>query len=1373
MTSIHAEQLYSRHITTADGLSGNTINEMVQDSEGYIWMATNNGLSRYDGYGTVNYSSVACDDSQYLQARIGRIYTDNDRKLLWLNTSTYQVACYDLRQARFVDWTGRGEWHSSFSKMMLTRQGMVVYGSSLGARIGEKAIALPDVNVLTVVEDSAGTVWLPTRRGIATLDDIVDKSRNVIAASSGREALFLTTDGEVLKSNVQTHRLEHFADIPVSVGRPQKVNVSFVWQGKWLLFAPEGTYAVDLQTGITSRPQPLEQHSLATGGTQQWQVANGLNQGTCEGYHFVGTRSGELWIFPDKGQAQHFQLIDNAQQTTNKGWLFHVAKDAHGHLFIATYGAGLYVYDIDDGTMSHYTADDHRPIIDSDYLMSAMTDRQGNIWIGSETAGAYCLTAGRGNAARYLVPPSNSDGEWGRTVTSVMANPDGTITTGMRNGRIYSIDASTAEMAHYARQQTVAVASLFTDSKGRRWMGTWGNGLFVDGQQTSLNDSITNASVGFVSNFAEDSKGNIWVSTWNYGIFCCNSDGSVRQVKYDDINLNRVNDIEITADGTLWMATNGGLCRLSADGSQAVFNSTNSAFTTDETHSLLLTGDTLWVTTSGGLLQGKTTADGQFSIIKTYSTADGLSNDNTAAAIQDLNGNIWVGSEDGISRIVPDEGTVSSYRFARTAQGNISSKQCAVRMADGRLLFGTADGLLVIDPQEFGKAEMPHLHITNMTVNGTRYLANRPTELNHWQNSLWFTFTSFEYNSQQRPVFQYYLEGKERQWQNTTEKNYANYNELSPGHYVFHVRTLNAAGQWQQEETVAFTILQPWYNRWWAWALYALVLSLAVLYVYRNWRERFRLHQQMTMERQMSELRQNLFTNVTHEFRTPLAIIKGAVDKLAEDGSNKTARQTAQRATNRMLRMVNQFLEFRKIRTGKLRLQVEEGDLSTFVRDIVSDLWIIANRRNQQLSFVPAERHTTAVFDPQLVETIVYNLLSNAIKYTPEQGDIVVRLKRSPSTAERGVESGEDFVLTVEDNGPGISEEQQRDLFQPFMNGYAAKGGMGIGLYTSHQMATLHHGTLTYQQASDKGGSRFTLTLPANDCYTEEEHRVKGDTAVQTANETPQEDTTVETTTELMGEALNDYLVVIIEDNPDMMQQIKTEVGVYFKTACFADGRQALDGIAAMMKDDSQQQPSLVLCDIMLPDMTGYDIVGQLRADETTAALPVIMLTSLSDESNQIKAYKAGVDDYMVKPCNFRLLTARMVQLIKWNRQPARKPEEAAIILEGKIDKVFLEKLEMLTFKHLAEETFTVDRLAEMMSMGRTKFYGKVKELTGMSPNKYLQEARMRRAGELLLEGEYTIAEVSYKVGIQDPSYFNKLFKAHFGVVPSKYGRSS
>ena len=646
-------------------------------------------------------------------------------------------------------------------------------------------------------------------------------------------------------------------------------------------------------------------------------------------------------------------------------------------------------------------------------------------------------------------------------------------------------------------------------------------------------------------------------------------------------------------------------------------------------------------------------------------------------------------------------------------------------------------------------------------------------EFKHDENSLEFHFSDFRYEASSQTLYQYYLEGAEDNWQPPTTNHQADYRDLAPGNYVFHLRVQNSDGEWQEETQYALTILYPWYLQWWAWLVYLAVIALVTWYVYRNWKEKFDLHQQMKLDRQLMDFRARLFTNITHEFRTPLAIIKGAVDKL---DSHQAAVQTAQRGTKRLMKLVNQFMEFRKTSTGNLRLRVQQDNIVGFIKEIYLDFWAIAQQKDIQMTFTPFTRDYQVPFDHNIVETIVYNLLSNAVKYTPERGSVSIKVK-GPAAEDNSQFSilNSQLMIIVDDNGPGISEEQQEVLFQPFMNGLASQGGMGIGLYTAYHMAALHKGQLTYERTDS--GSRFTLTLPANDSlYATDDYIDSQQTAAGNEQPTDNSQQLNDLIRELQPEALNDETIAIIEDDLDMKEQIQREIGTYFRTKTYTNGQAGYEGV-------KEEQPALVICDVMLPDMNGYDIVTRLKQEPATAQIPVIMLTSLVDEKHQIRAYRAGADDYMTKPCNWNLLIARAIQLIKW-RQPSPATEESpaptaetnssppkAPIITSQADKVFLTKLQMLTAQHISDCNFNIDQLATMMNMGRTKFFGKVKDMTGLSPNKYLLKMRMEKAADLLADGELNVSEVSYKVGIQDPSYFNKLFKSYYGVMPSKYVR--
>lgn len=854
-------------------------------------------------------------------------------------------------------------------------------------------------------------------------------------------------------------------------------------------------------------------------------------------------------------------------------------------------------------------------------------------------------------------------------------------------------------------------------------------------------------------------------------------------------NESRIHDITITTAGLMVVATFNGIYAANINHRDIRpqdfhwYGVLNRRFPTDEiTCVCATTPTTVWVGTVGGLIRCDFSQGLDRMTYHVLSERNGLSNNNIKSLITDRYGYLWAGTDNGLSRIDPHDNYIRRYQLTNDVLGNTFAENCALRLADGRIVFGTGNGMVTINPareRQHHRVAAPRVMVTDLLVNGISVyealdttILSQPLQstdkitLSHNQNSLTIHFSSFAYSNIQAQLYQYYMEGVDHQWRPVTAIPRAEYSNLAPGTYVFHVRTVtqNAVGE---ERTLTIHISEPWYNTWWAWTFYLALFAAVILYVYRNGRERLRLHQQMKMEKKLTEMRTSFFTHVTHEFRTPLAVLSYAVENIAKpERPSRKDIQTAQRGIHRLMRLVNQFLEFRRLSTGNIRLQVESHDIIAFLRDIYQDLWGMATQKHLNYNFSAFAKSFTVAFDPQAVETIVYNLLSNAVKYTPEKGNVTFTIRQDNDAHL--------LVITVEDDGPGLSTDQQQRVFHPYMSGYISHNGMGIGLYTAYNMAKVHHGTLIYQRVDTKGGSRFIFSIPDNnDSYSPEEYQT-----VTTHDDSQEHRQSLQIIQDMAPNALNHQLVAIIEDAPDMQEQIKTEVGKYFRTVTYSNGEDAVRDIAL-------QHPDLLLCDIMLPGINGYDTISAIRKQKGMDDLPVIMLTALDDEEHQIKGYQAGADDYMVKPCNYRLLIARAMQLIKWRQQrnkqqPSKEHKTTAsptvtlssvdeVILTSPADKRFREQVEVLVGQHLTDQNFSIDQLAAMLTMGRTKFYGKMKELYGMSPNKYLMKRRMDKAAELLLEGKYTVSEVSYRVGIPDSSYFNKCFKAAFGTVPSKY----
>ena len=620
----------------------------------------------------------------------------------------------------------------------------------------------------------------------------------------------------------------------------------------------------------------------------------------------------------------------------------------------------------------------------------------------------------------------------------------------------------------------------------------------------------------------------------------------------------------------------------------------------------------------------------------------------------------------------------------------------------------------------------------------------REISLPHDKNSLNIHFSNFDYPHIQNAMYQYYLEGIDKTWRPMTSINHAEFSDLNPGSYTLHIRTRIGSNQWSEENLLHITICQPWYNTVWAWCIYLLIICGAGVLYYRSWRRNFELNQQIALEKQMSDFRINFFTHISHEFRTPLAIIQSAVEKMMTKGegyASKNSIYTLSRGTKRLQRLINQLMEFRKINTGNMKLNVEKGEIIGFVRAIYNDLYTVAKQKDVTMNFTPWTSNHEMLFDQEKVETIVYNLLSNAVKYTPDKGIISVKLYLENNIV----------FFSVEDNGPGIKPERKADLFKPFMHGYASKGGMGIGLYTAHQMAEIHKGSLTYERSKDPGGSRFCLALPNDTGKYQPEDIIEKKALDDHSIDKDEIEMIVK---EMTPKAINNVTVMVIEDDPDMLDQIKSELSVYFHVETFMNGKTGYENIRKI-------KPALLISDIQLPEMiaralqfVAMELKAKQKAEEKAQQEKALgQETTLKENAPLEKAEQSSCGEViLVKP----------VKELKKN-EPT--------LLMSTLDKKFKDKLEAIVAQHIGDNNFNVDRLAELLSLGRTTVYNRTKSIMGVSPNIYIQNERLRIAAKLLLEGEYTVSEISEKVGFSDSTYFYKCFKNKFGIAPSKYGK--
>lgn len=1413
-----SNQLVSRNLSAKDGLSSNQVYDILQDKRGYLWFATTNGISRYDGYSFLNFNVLNSPLPKQVQASMGRINYDSKNDLLWATTSNFHIACYSMQGTRFLDYTGKGDYQRQYMHFRFDDGITWLYDKNEGIRRIEYAkgqFVCTDFNrqnghafadgITSLYLDARHHAWVISKDGLYCLSgnqaQLKVKGKVVTGQRVDDKMAFFTNRGVFYLFDAQGKLLRKKDMKSLFPGNfavdVKKSRASICWNHKWILFTDKATFSLDIQTMEVTKPA-------------DWQMQDALLIEQSHGCSFVSSKKGDLIIFSPQGIYRRINLLEGVKDQGNRSRKYGIFAMSASRYVIVSYGNGAFVYDINMGVLDHIKVRDERHLIHSDFLTSALVDRNGNIWISQDEGGVVCISKSFNSFMSYLYPSSSLQvGGNNNAVIRILYDARGIPHLVCKNKRKYPL--LTPNLSIGAPSDIpYGIYTSFKDSKGHFWEGTRGGGLYVDGKlclEKGRGDEIT---INDIYCIAEDKMGRIWLATirsaTDGGVMLTRYQGDVpldvQRFLFTDPSQNSIHYFCMDSRGLLWLATSGGLSFVDTREKNVSlksfhrFNMANGKFPCNDLIAVRCTsrGD-IWVGGIGsGLIRCRYDAGKDELTYTQYTTENGLGSDNVYSILEDPSGNIWAGTENGLARVDIRTGRIDNNVLNDDVQSNSYQENSALRLSGGRLLFGTNNGMVVVDPYEASIARvtttlMPT--ITDVVIDGQSVYRMDEIEgmpsawkclnLNNNQNSITLSYSNFDYAEPGSSVYQYYLEGVDKDWNPVTNKNSVSYNALQPGNYVFHLRSMGRGNKWSKERTLKIHICEPWYNMWYSWVVYLLVVAIVGYYVVRNRKEKFQLNQKMKMEKQVNDFRINFFTHVTHEFRTPLAIIQSAVSKIMDEKTGAVSRasvQTAVRGTKRLSRLVTQLMEFRKINSDGLRLQVLAGvDIVDFVRNIYQDFWYAAKQKDIVMNYQIFNKKYEMTFDRHIVETVVYNLLSNAVKYTPARGEVNVRID---ADVAQNV-----LCIIVSDSGAGISEEQKKSLFQPFMHGYVSQGGMGIGLYVAKMMAETHHGSLAYRKSEKLGGAEFIFSIPlSDDGYTSEDYL---DTMVLANNQTTEKDEQqLEDIREMLPEALNNVTVAVIEDDPDMLDQIRTELAVFFKVVTYCNGKQGLEGV----KTD---RPALLVCDVMLPDMNGYDIVRQIKSLPDGYTLPVVMLTALNDEKHQIKGYKAGADDYMVKPCNFNLLVARIIQLITWSQNLPKtidlvKTEAgessvnsavkskslkapAAQIVEGVVDKNVLKNFEAFVAQHLSDPNFTIDSLTEMMHMGRTKLYGKIKELTGETPNKYIMRQRMKKASELLLTGDYNVTDVCYRVGLEDISYFNKCFKSYYGVSPSKYGK--
>lgn len=1111
---------------------------------------------------------------------------------------------------------------------------------------------LPSNAVSDIYQDQKGFMWFSTNNGLARYDGNQMKvylQDSAYASSSDRRVKRITEDKDFKYMWIYTAS-ETFYCLDMTTGhlvdylseakgwRAQERPLHFTQSklqenGLFYMWGPkDGGLIVDYRDGnfkvkhlsakemeaILPKLQDVKMADKQL--VQKWKVPNG---------RVLTDNKGGKWIYNNTGILRKVvgdSLITLRLLPNETNYIdyerFNIVEDNHGLVWISTYGKGLFVFNHDLNQGQHFVANEkgESPIA-SNYLLCITADRRDGVWVSAEYGGVSHLQVMDKGVVR-IFPNGRENLDLSNVVRMVKKQRDGSVMVGTRDGCLYHYSADMAQMlvkSHFDSN----IYSVVEMPQGRMWIGTRGKGIYgIPGLD------FKNKKVFCLK---PDDRGRMWIGTFGEGLSVAIPRGEgyeVRTFFADSVGLNEVRCLAIDRKGMLWGGTSGGLfcvdpTRFAADGKGLRVYKRGS-----EIHDMLVDRQgRLWLTVPGeGLVCMQ---DGNFRILD---ASQGLINNMVQSVVETEDGNLWVSTQQGVSCWKAKDNSFDNYLFSRVMMGNVYNENSAVCLDDGRVLLGGNYGLTIINPSRIS-------HVKGQTsVVFTSHPYSDEMTLSYEERSPKINFSTLDYSDVNNVKYTYWLEGYDSSWSVPSPTPWVNYQNLPFGSYRLHVKASYSDGIWGKESVLDISVEPPFYLSVWAWVFYALFLTVVIVMVVKSIREKNILKGKIKFEQEFTRYKLVFFTNIAHEFRTPLTLIQGSLEKEKRIMKTnhwqleleKTVR-TMDKSVQRMLRLIDQLLEFRKMQAGKLKLSLQETDVVMFVQGICKMFDDAAESKQIDFKFESQLPAYLMYLDQQKMDKVVFNLLSNAFKYTHAKGTISVSLSFTDV-----------MTIRVADTGVGIPQEKREQLFSRFMQSSYTGESFGIGLHLTHELVRTHHGEITYQE-NEGGGSVFVVTIPLQkDCYEASDFLVK-DSPILKADLTKERDGQEEKTTDAVPSApsapLNRRTILLIEDDNDVREFLLSELESCFDLKVASDGKAGI----AMAKE---LDVDLIVSDVMMPGMNGFELTKRLKNSFETSHIPIILLTALSTDENVLEGTESGADAYITKPFSPQLLMARILQLL-------------------------------------------------------------------------------------------------------------------------------
>lgn len=1430
------------YYSTEQGLSHQAVTCMLKDKEGFMWFGTWDGINRYDGHTFVSYKSLPGDMSQLGNGRIDRMAEDQAGHL-WIEAYDRQIYRFDKKYGQFMPLapfiTPPGKQKITFSRLLSASNGWVWLQSvseglfcipqhNLSAdsifrykKSSEADYRIPSNKINFFHEDRDKRIWIGTPEGLSCL----------ISSASGvykndKSASLAITEGKDFTAIEEDAGYLYFGTADGNL---------FIYEKKASRFSIRKIASGHLNALLRSKKNDCIYAATTKGEVITYERKDGRITGVTypSGESLASLyedKKGCLWLAPSKEGVIRFNPAtrafayyfrknsDRLNPVLNR---ISVLEDNNGLTWVHMKGGGFGYFDEASQSFNYNL---HTPEAGSSSLPAIIYA------VYYDSAGVFWLTTSEKQLIRTLLqsnvfeqqllveePVSKFDNE----IRGIYYDNRNRLWLGAKSGRVYLYQNGkklTGLFDNEPAEGPGLVYSIMQDRSGNIWMGTKGNGLFkaspVDKEETKYHlthfrpdkNNLNGLPCNQIYALLEDTKGRIWIGSFDKGLFCIEANGdSVKFLpathiakNYPSEIFNKIRHMALDSAGNLWIGTTNGLLLLDADDHHShVHRYTAYCKKPGDGQSLgnndiqFIYRDSknrMWLATSGG---GFSKAVGNQPFVsmrfRNYTTNDGLPNNYVLSCVEDPVGNLWIATENGLSRFNPEKESCRNFdSYDGLPRVSFSEAAACRSVKAGHIYYGSSRGYIAFDPARINNSSnrtAANIVFTGLQINNENvqpgvnellekdinYVSN--LTLRHDQNIISIDYAILDNRSGNRQVLVYRLLGFDSTWHDDSRQRRVTYTNLPPGHYVFEVKS-GATDLYSNApyRRLAITILPPLWKTWWAYLLYAIFIALILVFIRRTALAMIRLRNKIAVEQKLAALKVNFFTNVSHELRTPLTLIVNPIEQLAKkeklssDGAAYV--EVAKKNAGRMMRFINQLLDLRKIESNKATLHISRLEIVSFVTNVGEHFRVELESRGIQLDIMAEQRELIAWVDAEKLDVVIYNLLANAVKFTPEGRNITIMIR---SLADENC-----FAIEVRDQGPGVDKEKLKEIFELFYEGDqpAAGGqkGSGIGLALSRELVHLHGGSI-YAANNAEGGLSVTVKLKLGyDHYKQEDiSLIDGQHASPQYQIQPAQQSLPQVPADAVpvnGEA---PLLLLVEDNDDLRAFLEKQLSERYRVVAARDG-------AAGWQKAIQLMPDVIVSDIMMPVMDGIQMLDKIKNDINTSHIPVVLLSARHSIESQIEGLQYGADHYITKPFNNEFLLASIDNLLRQrkklfdtlvNKKPATELMSAPVFTTG--DENFLKEVIGIVEEKMTDPGFTLEMVAGNMKMSRSTFYKKFKSLTGIMPVEFVRDRRLQRARQYLDAGNTNIGEVAYLSGFSSPKYFSTCFREKYQVTPSDY----